>query len=200
MNNVSLRTLYKTLGVRAGASAAEIRRAFRRRAKALHPDVTGRNDRRAIEAFHNLVYAYNTLMDSKGRGIFYPSSVYGDEADERDTFDYHTWLLAREDDESRAKLIFWDLMHAREDESVDEYCRITRERSAFSLRHWFTREDFMDMGYILAEELHIRKRYSEALSLLNEIIAMEGEKAYFRLFFPEVVSFAKRILKSMGET
>lgn len=190
----SLRELYKTLGVRCGATAAEIRSAFRKKAKMLHPDATGHADESNIEAFHALVYAYNTLMDAKTRDLF--SALCGDHSEEEhEDFDYHKWLLSRADDESMAKLVFWDLMHGRENDASEEYSKLVTERPSFSMRHWFTREDFMDLGYILAEELDQRKYYYEAFILLAEIITMEEERSYFRIFFPEVVSFAIRILK-----
>lgn len=190
----SLYDLYKTLGVRQGATAAEIRSAFRKKAKTLHPDATGKTNKSNIEAFHALVYAYNTLMDARTRDMF--AAMRKDSSDEGwDTFDYHDWLLSRADDESMAKLVFWDLTHGREDDAASEYCRLVAERVSFSMRHWFTREDFMDLGYILAEELDLRKHYYEAFGILAEIITMERKRAYFHFFFPEVLSFAIRILK-----
>ena len=64
----------------------------------------------------------------------------------------------------------------------------------FSLKKWFTREDFMDYGYILAEELCIRAEYYDAMILLEQIIQMEYSYRYFYIFFPEVVSFTLNIL------
>lgn len=189
-----LHDLYRTLGVRKGATALEIRKAFRKKAKKLHPDTAGKRSAHNIEAFHALVYAYNTLMDARTRDMF--AALHNRPSDEGEkAFDYHNWLLARADDESMAKLVFWDLTHGRENDAADEYCGLVNERASFSMRHWFTREDFMDLGYILAEELDQRKHYYEALCLLAEIIKMERERAYFHFFFPEVVSFALRILK-----
>jgi hypothetical protein len=67
--------------------------------------------------------------------------------------------------------------------------------AGFSLKKWFTREDFMDYGYILAEELTIRGEYYDAFLLLEQIIKMEYSYEYFRLFFPEVIDFTLHILK-----
>lgn len=195
-----MQDLYKTLGVRRGATASEIRSAFRKKAKKLHPDATGRSDTSNIEAFHALVYAYNVLMDKRAMSVFGKAdstanrTYSGEESRNEEPFDYHKWLIARADDESMAKLVFWDLMHGRENDAVDEYCRLTTERSTFSIKHWFTREDFMDIGYILAEELDLRRRHYEAFALLAEIIKLEKERSYFRFFFPEVLDFALRIL------
>ena len=65
----------------------------------------------------------------------------------------------------------------------------------FSLKKWFTREDFMDYGYILAEELVIRGEYYDAMILLEQIIQMEYSYQYFYIFFPEVIDFTVNILK-----
>ena len=68
------------------------------------------------------------------------------------------------------KLIFFDLMHNREDEAVAEFKQMNMSCVGFSLKKWFTREDFMDFGYILAEELAIRCEYYDAIILLEQII------------------------------
>ena len=112
-----------------------------------------------------------------------------------DSFDYRTWLLARTDEESRSKLIFFDLMHGHEDEAVEEFKRMSMNHAGFRLAKWFTREDFMDYGFILAEELILRDEYYDAFVLLEQIIRMERTFEYFRLFFPEVMDLARTVLK-----
>lgn len=86
-------------------------------------------------------------------------------------------------------------MHNREDEAVEEFKRMSMNHADFSLKRWFTREDFMDYGYILAEELALRSEYYDALILLEQIIKMEYSYRYFGLFFPEVMDFASGLLR-----
>lgn len=185
---------YEILGVRQNATAAEIKKAYRQKAKLLHPDATKLE---TSDEFNTLVRAYEILSDQRQRSIFddsfYTRNVYRKNGYE--TFDYYKWLSARTDEESRAKLIFFDLMHQREDEAVAEFKRMSMEHAGFSLKHWFTREDFMDYGYILAEELALRNEYYDAILLLEQIIRMEYSYSYFRLFFPEVLDFTLSILK-----
>lgn len=185
---------YEILGVRQEATAAEIKKAYRIKAKLLHPDSGMQVD---TKAFQKLVQAYEILSDQRQRSIFDEAygRTYAYKKDTKYTFDYHTWLSARTDQESRAKLIFFDLMHNREDEAVSEFKRMSMEHADFSLKRWFTREDFMDYGYILAEELALRNEYYDALILLEQIIKMEYSYNYFRLFFPEVMEFTLSILK-----
>lgn len=187
---------YKILGVRHGATAAEIKRAYRNKAKLLHPDVS--NDENSVEEFRKVVHAFEILSDAKQRSLFDDSyfSRRGYKRQEvKSSFDYRKWLLSRTDEESRSKLIFFDLMHNREDDAVNEFKRMCMNHAGFRLARWFTREDFMDYGFILCEELVLRQEYYDAFILLEQIIRMEYSYSYFRLFFPEVLDLARNVLK-----
>ena len=190
-----MKDFYKTLGVRPNATLAEIKRAYREKAKLLHPDLTGDTSRR--DEFNEVVQAYRVLSDARQRSIFDESFFIRIKRSYKsaDTFNYYDWLKAREDEESRAKLIFYTLMHQKEDEAVAEFKRMLMNHADFSLKKWFTREDFMDYGYLLAEELVIRGEYYDAIILLEQIIQMEYSYQYFYIFFPEVIDFTLNILK-----
>ncbi len=179
------------------ASAAEIKRAYRKKAKELHPDLSSVSE--TSEEFLELVKAYEVLSDAKQRSIFDISyaaySRYSSSSKSESTFDYRTWLSNREDEESLSKLIFFDLMHHREDEAVRLFKKLNTERLGFSLSKWFTREIFMDYGFILCEELIIRQEYYDAAILLEQIIRMEYSYEYFRLFFPEVLKLARFVFR-----
>ena len=190
-----MRDCYKILGVSRTATAAEIRRAYHKKAKLLHPDITHADS----HAFRELVEAYETLSDIKSRALFDESSAFHyhwERTHVAHEWDYREWLLAREDDESRAKLILFDLTHNREDTAVSEFKRMNMSSTNFRLSYWFTREDFMDYGFILAEELVIRREFYDAVILLEQIIRMEYSYRYFKLFFPEVLSLARHILRN----
>lgn len=188
---------YKILGVRHGATAAEIKRAYRNKAKLLHPDVS--HDENSVEEFRKVVRAFEILSDVKQRSLF-DESYFTRRGFKRrqaeDSFDYRKWLLARTDEESRSKLIFFDLMHHREDDAVKEFKRMSMNHAGFRLARWFTREDFMDYGFILCEELVLRQEYYDAFILLEQIIRMEYSYSYFKIFFPEVLDLARNILKN----
>ena len=195
-----MKDFYKILGVRPNATLAEIKRAYREKAKLLHPDLTGNSS--SQDAFSEVVQAYRVLSDMRQRSIFDESFFIKIKRSYKkaDTFNYYDWLKAREDEESRAKLIFSTLMHQKEDEAVAEFKRMQMNHSDFSLKKWFTREDFMDYGYILAEELVIRGEYYDAIILLEQIIQMEYSYHYFYIFFPEVLDFTLSILKHNIDT
>ena len=190
---------YKILGISKSSSAAEIKRAFRAKAKLLHPDATKTE---TSAAFRELVKAYEILSDVKQRSMFddafFSRQGYKPHRESK-SFDYRKWLCERSDEESRSKLIFFDLMHNREDDAVAEFKRMSMNHAGFRLAKWFTREDFMDYGFILAEELVFRQEYYDALILLEQIIRMEYSYSYFKHFFPEVLDLARLLLKTRIE-
>lgn len=187
---------YTILGVTPAASAAEIKTAFRRKAKLLHPD-TADGDSPDVEAFQKLLSAYETLLTlHRNGGQNEPFTRFYGESKREKPFDYREWLVSRTDEESRCKLIFFDLMHRREDDAVAEYKRISVSRADFSLSYWFTREDFMDCGFILAEELVFRGDFYDAYLLLAKVIRMEYSYSYFRHFFPEVMDLTRNVLRN----
>lgn len=55
--------LYAVVGVAPEATPAEIQKAFRQRAKSVHPDVTRENTEKAKQAFQTLNEAYEILSD-----------------------------------------------------------------------------------------------------------------------------------------
>ncbi len=191
---------YRVLGVRPASSAAEIKRAFRARAKSLHPDVAGKGGAAGEDnarKMRELISAYETLSDPARRAEFdavyaqFRRSATGGEAG----FDYRLWLMERDDAESRAKLIFFDLLHELEDEAVAEYRAQRARPGGFALSRFFDREDFMDCGFILAEELNARGDAYEAFILLAEVVDLERKRPYFKHFFPEVMAFVRSILR-----
>lgn len=190
-----MENFYKILGVRENASLSEIKRAYREKVKMYHPDSSGNLTHK--DDFNKVVKAYRILSDARQKNIFDESfftKIYKG-TKQTNSFDYYTWLKERNDYESKAKFIFFTLMHSKEDEAVEEFIRMQKNHPDFSLKTWFTREDFMDYGYILAEELVIRSEYYDAFLLLEQIIKMEYSYSYFYIFFPEVLEFTLSILQ-----
>src|SRR2546423_4659676 len=62
-------TLYDTLGVKKGASADEIKKAYRKLARQYHPD-TNQGDKSAEERFKQVQTAYDVLSDAEKRKAY----------------------------------------------------------------------------------------------------------------------------------
>lgn len=197
---------YKILGVSPKASASEIKRAFRKKAKQLHPDLLDPDSAENAahkEEFNLVLKAYEVLSDLHQKRLFDEENElknrYSKAFRSENSFNYREWLAARPDLESQCKLIFFDLMHKNEDYAVELFKKLNTEVPDFSLSYWFTREDFMDYGFILCEEMIFRGEYYDAIILLLQIIKMENSFPYFKIFFPEVMLLAKTVLKRQLE-
>lgn len=185
-----MQTYYEILNVDISSSAEEIKRAFRKRAKELHPDVNPFADT-DTEAMQGLLDAYETLMDPRRRedynrrNFIIPPEV---------KFDYREFLRRHPDDEScQSQLVFYDLLHHNESEAVDLYERLS-VRDGYSLLDHIGREDYMDCAFLLAEEYERQNRLSKAFRLLIGIVKLEQEKPYFRHFFVEVTDRIRTIV------
>ena len=71
---------YGILGVKRGASADEVRKAFRKLARKYHPDVNP-GDKRAEEKFKEISEANDVLSDPKKRKIYDQIGFYSDNID-----------------------------------------------------------------------------------------------------------------------
>src|SRR5690348_5982680 len=71
---------YGALGVKKGATAEEIRKAFRKLARKYHPDVNP-GDKKAEEKFKEISEANDVLSDPKKRKIYDQLGFYSDNID-----------------------------------------------------------------------------------------------------------------------
>jgi tetratricopeptide (TPR) repeat protein len=185
-----LHDYYEILGVQPSSSHKEIKRAFRTKAKRLHPDLVGDKPETSLQ-MRLLLEAYETLSDPDLRREY---DKRHKRSFERFSFDYRAFLKSRPDDpECRAKLVFYDIFHGWEDEALEVFDASLA--SGTELLRLMDREDAMDCSFLLAEEYERRERYPEAFERYRYCIEMEREKPYFRHFFPEVQIRIKELVR-----
>ena len=182
-----MKNYYDILGIKQGASDSDIKKAFREKAKMLHPDIAGSTQ---SEAMRKLIGAYE-ILSSKERRFDYDRAY--SRFVKKCEFDYRTWLNEQENPASQAKLIFFELLHFEEDRAV----AVWRKNGGldFSLKEYMDREDWMDCQYILAEELDKREFTFEAFKLMSAVLAEERRRPYFRLFTEEIESYLKNMVR-----
>lgn len=188
-----MKKYYEILEVTPFSNISEIKHKFREKAKLAHPDIKGENSKTANFKMSELIEAYRYLLEkhkSFVEKVFFKNKKVKD-------FNYRNWLLRRKDYESRAKLIVFDLFHNREKSAINEYLNLLSKDLPFNFSLYFSRFDYMDYGFVLAEELYFEKYYYESFMLLKDIFILEEEKPYFTHFFPEVEKLAKNCLNRL---
>jgi len=177
---------YKLLGVKSDAGISEIKKAFRKKAKQLHPDIAG-NEK--SEAMQKLLAAYHALLNLERR---FESERFYSSHTKKPEFNYRAWLKEQGDPRSIAKLIFYDLLRLEEESAIE----IWQENGGldFQLDKYMEIADWMDCQYILAEELDKRGFHFEAFKLLTAILAEEKRRPYFNLFTPEIYKYLKTLV------
>jgi curved DNA-binding protein CbpA len=179
---------YSLLGIEDNASSRDIKRAFREKAKRIHPDIAGSDNSGAMR---KLLTAYEVLSDRDRRYEY-------DRAYRRFVkaggFDYRTFLRENPGDPaSQAKLVFFDLLHLEEEEALAVWR--TWGGLDFPMQKYLDREDWMDCTYILAEELEKREYYYEAFMLFAGLIREERRQPYFRHFRAELENSLKEMVR-----
>jgi DnaJ-class molecular chaperone len=85
-NETEMADLYSTLGVARGADEAEIKKAYRKLAKELHPD-RNKDNPKATERFAKVTHAYDILTD-KDKRAQYDRGEIDDEGNPKAPFGY----------------------------------------------------------------------------------------------------------------
>ncbi len=182
---------YAVLGISREASARDVKDAYRRRVKEVHPDLN-QDDPRSADRVKAVVRAYEVLGNPDRREWYDRTRSARQGLD--DSFDYAAFLRARTDDsESQAKLVFYDLLHDNPTEALHVYNALVGTRDV-ELARYLGREDFMDCAFLLAEEYEERSQFHRAFDLLAAIVAFENEKPYFRHFMHEVYDRLRRLV------
>jgi curved DNA-binding protein CbpA len=179
---------YELLGVDRDAPADEIKKAFREKAKRLHPDIAGKG---AEGQMRKLITAYETL--SSGERRYEYDRAYSRFV-KNPGFDYRSWLHEQGDSpEYQAKLVFFELLHLEDDEAIGLWQK--NGGINFPMERYLDREDWMDCGFLLAEELDKRRHCYEAFRLLAQIISEERKRPYFKHFTVEIEKLVREIVR-----
>ena len=179
---------YVLLGIQRDASSEEIKKAFRDKAKQLHPDIAGKS---AEEAMRRLLTAYEVLSNVDRR--FEYDRAYSRFIGKKG-FDYRIWLREQgADPASQTKLMYFELLHLEEDEAIS----IWRKNGGinFDMENYLEREDWMDCLFILAEELDRRNCAYEAWRLLVILVREEKRLPYFKHFIAEIETYLRELVR-----
>ncbi len=200
---------YELLGVEPTATSSDIRRAFRRKAKQVHPDVNFRNgdEFSGHNSLHSvrireLLHAYRTLINPDARHAYDASHRIGKEAPVAE-FDFRKFLKERRSDgRSQARLVFYDLLHDHDEEATSLYeqyfAPLEPFESSKGMSNYLGRDDYMDCLFLLSESYERQDKLQKAFELLVKIVKEEKERPYFLDFFEEVRAGLRRLVNTIS--
>jgi tetratricopeptide (TPR) repeat protein len=197
---------YGVLGIASDATPRDIKSAFRKKAKHLHPDLSGfpgriksKVEESPGESMRLLLEAYSILSDPRKRREYDRGRLRIVNSAPGAEFDYRVWLKERLDEpEYVAKLIFYDLLHGLEDEALQLYDR-NRSRDDGRLERFFERPEAMDAEFCIAEEYARRGRFVDAYQVMVKLIRMEQKSPGFGYFYEVVLGrFRKLVLDELS--
>ncbi len=181
---------YEILGVDRKATKAQIKRAFRRLVKQVHPDKNPKDKEEAVRRFRAVVAAYETLMDDRKRA-FYDRML--------SKYDRRRARFCEESDAgssaklSKFDLILSELLSGRIKEAIRIYEGLVEERGNLDLTKHMDYPDARDCEFLLAEAYQSLGRYEEAARLYERSLEHERYRPYFNKFTEEVISRLKRV-------
>lgn len=187
-----MKDYYAILGLKPECVRKDVRRAYRIKAKEVHPDLSGDE---GTARFLALKEAYEVLYSKTTREAYDQTWRATRKTGKTTDWDYRDFLHGRKDDpQSLARLICYDLLHDRDDEAVELYDG-AQSGGFFSLRKYLEREDFMDYAFLLAEAYLEQDAAVKAYRLLRGIAELEEEDPYFKHFYVEVLERMAAIVR-----
>jgi len=182
---------YSLLGIDKNATPQEIKKAFREKAKQLHPDIAGKSGETAMR---RLLAAYQALSSPNRRFAYDRVSTRFSRS-----FDYPSFLKNRKTDPvSQAKLVFFLLLNPHYEQFDPLEVWTENGGLNFAMEKYLDREDWMDCAFLLAEELDRQDRQQETFSLLVRIAREEKLKPYFKHFMEDVEIFLRTVEKTLA--
>lgn len=186
----SLPDYYRLLEVEPSATVQTIRRAFRVRVLAVHPD-------KAVEPtdpgqLHDLIQAFETLVDP----------------DLRDDYDRRRRIINRssDDEESkiphvtesdrpvdRARAILYLLLRERRQEALERVRGIEGSVASFMQEH-LEIEEFIDAAFLLGEVFERKSAFIPALQWYQQVLQSEKTRRQHRPCLSETIERVKRLL------
>lgn len=185
-----MKSYYEILGVKENSSLIEIKRAFRQKAKELHPDIKNSIKRNSEDAMRILLSAYKILSDPDKRRE-YDRLLYHLRPS---SFNYREFLVNRKEDlQSQSKLVFYDLLHDNPEEALFVY-EFLVSSTDYNMEKYLDYGDFLECIFLLAEEFEKRSKYHKAFEFLKMIYLFEQKRPFFKYYIMEIIDRLRNLV------
>ncbi len=192
-----LKECYKRLGISENSTPDEVKKAFRRKIKKLHPDLAKRTRENSLE-LSQLISAYETILNVHKKRKYYAHSQFAIEMN-KTRFNYRTFLAYRlHEPRCWGKLILYEFLHKRNTQALELF---ERYKEVHSLKNALSRDEFLDCMVFLGEEYHRLGHYMDAFSCFEKIVQEEKKEPYFRDFMVDIYQYISLIFyKKLAKT
>lgn len=182
---------YRLLGVDRRATKQQIKAAFRKLAKLLHPDKNPHNREEAERKFREILIAYKTLTNDKARAAY--DRMLEQHEIKRRAQAARRPKPPKDPIAQRCERMLLDLLNGRYEEGIAEYERLKGEIREFDLFKHLSYPDARDCEFLLAEAYHVLGRYEEAAEMYEQVLNRESQKPHFGRFTDEIASRLRKI-------
>ena len=178
-------TYYDILEISRDAPREAVKTAFRAMAKKCHPDFHPDRSAWAHDRIQEIIRAYEVLFDDEKRAVYDRTLS---RLNVRRGSAYRESLKKRGGDPAACcQLIFLDLLEGRGAEGLALYERIRISRQPFALKDHMPVRDFLDCGFLVAEEFERQHRPRAAFAHYREIYRLDKVHNYFKHFRAEIL-------------
>lgn len=183
---------YRILEVNRKATAAEIKRAFRKLAKRYHPDKNPGREEFAERMFHQICTAYDTLCYSQQR-LKYDMTLDALDDEEQVKVAYLKNLRKAKLKRQKYELMFQELLNRNDEAGIRIYEQLLREDKNFHIDDFLSYADSRDCEFLIAEAYYALGNYRTAMQIYESLISHEKRRLFFRHFTDEIKARLKQV-------
>ena len=185
MRNRFMANYYEILEIHPEATRGEVKAAFRNLAKKYHPDFHPRQSSWAHDRMHEILRAYEVLIDDQKRSI-YDRTLSHREVRRGST--YRESLKKKGNDPAACcQLIFLDLLEGRGVDALALYEKLLTRHPSFRLQSYMKVGDCLDCKFLLAEEYERRHKSRTAFAQYSALYREDLLHNYFKHFREEIL-------------
>ena len=183
---------YRILEVNRQATAAEIKKAFRKLAKRYHPDKNPGREEFAEQMFRQICIAYETLCNSQQR-LKYDMTLDALDEEQQVQASYLKNLRRAKQKRQKYELMFQELLNRNDEAGIRIYEQLEREDKKVHIDDFLSYADSRDCEFLIAEAYYSLGNYRTAMRIYESLILREKRRMFFHHFIDEIKGRLKQV-------
>ena len=183
---------YHILEVNRQATAAEIKKAFRKLAKRYHPDKNPGREEFADQMFRQISIAYETLCYTKQR-LKYDLALDALDEQQNAQASYLKNLRRATQRRQKYELMFQELLNRNDEAGIRIYEQLQREDKKVHIDNFLSYADSRDCEFLIAEAYYSFGNYRTAMRIYESLISLEKRRMFFHHFIDEIKGRLKQV-------